>query len=250
MQLFGVEEVIMCRAFPSIFKGATRQWFVFLPPRSVSRFSQLRDAFTGQFASSCIFSRVAPSLFSDQQRPDESLIAFMTRFNMAYIQIPSLGNDIALIAIQIGLRSNAFLDDLTLRRPADFGQLLQRTRTYMTLKDHNSAQAAFDPKVERHRESKRDASSERDHRRDRSSRRSETRPHRIEHPRKEHTPPMAPGEQVSIRSADRWCTFHKHPIHDTTDCRVLKSRIDSQARTSRPSSSKRSASSRSTSPGR
>ncbi|GAB2264930.1 hypothetical protein Dimus_037794 [Dionaea muscipula] len=117
MQLFGVDDAIMCRAFPATFTGAARRWYVSLAPYSISHFSQLREAIVSQFASSCTPSRAAASLFSIRQQTDESLRDFMTRFNRTHIQIPGLSSELAMTAVLIGLRSGVFLDDLTLRPP-------------------------------------------------------------------------------------------------------------------------------------
>ena len=49
MQLQGVADEIMCRAFPMTLKGATRIWFSRLTPNSVSTFKQLSAQFTVHF---------------------------------------------------------------------------------------------------------------------------------------------------------------------------------------------------------
>ena len=49
MQLQGVADEIMCRAFPMTLKGATRIWFSRLTPNSVSTFKQLSTQFTAHF---------------------------------------------------------------------------------------------------------------------------------------------------------------------------------------------------------
>ncbi|GAB2239690.1 hypothetical protein Droror1_Dr00025603, partial [Drosera rotundifolia] len=103
MQLYNVEDAILCRAFPSTFIGAARQWFASLAPQSISRFSQLRKAFVGQFACCCVVARTAPSLFAIRQKPNESLREFMFRFNRAYIQIPGLSGEVAVVALQTRL---------------------------------------------------------------------------------------------------------------------------------------------------
>ena len=46
MQLQRVADEIMCRAFPTTLKGATRIWFSRLTPNSVSTFKQLSTQFT------------------------------------------------------------------------------------------------------------------------------------------------------------------------------------------------------------
>ena len=49
MQLQGVADEIMCRAFPTTLKGATRIWFSRLTPNSVNTFKQLSAQFTTHF---------------------------------------------------------------------------------------------------------------------------------------------------------------------------------------------------------
>ena len=46
MHLQGVANEIMCRAFPTMLKGATRIWFSRLTPNSVSTFKELSAQFT------------------------------------------------------------------------------------------------------------------------------------------------------------------------------------------------------------
>ena len=49
MHLQGVANEIMCRAFPTTLKGATRIWFSRLTPNSVNTFKQLSAQFTTHF---------------------------------------------------------------------------------------------------------------------------------------------------------------------------------------------------------
>ena len=49
MQLQGVSDEIMCKAFPTTLKGATKIWFSRLTPNSVSTFKQLSAQFTAHF---------------------------------------------------------------------------------------------------------------------------------------------------------------------------------------------------------
>ncbi|GAB2288220.1 hypothetical protein Dimus_037982 [Dionaea muscipula] len=200
-----------------------------LQPRTISWFSQLKNSFVGQFASSCTFSRAAPSLFSVRQRTDKSLRDIMSRFNKAYIQIPSLGGDVAMVALQTGLRSGAFLDDLTLRKPEDFEQLLQRAQDYMTL--DSSRTSRQEPRKETESRSI-------DKRCRKSSHRSNTRPSRVSNPpwvaeRGQvlaaqsnrgyvKAPVNKPTPRAIPQEKKRWCSFHKECAHDSRDCRVLR----------------------------
>ncbi|GAB2274494.1 hypothetical protein Dimus_039089 [Dionaea muscipula] len=156
----------MCRKFPSTFKGAARKWYTSLAPSSISRFSQLKDAFIGHFASSCAFSRAAPGLLR------ESLREFMARFNKVYIQIPGLSGEVAVVALQTGLRPGVLTDDLILHPPRSFGELLQRARSYMTLEDQNRTLAARDTSFSRNSEWRNETRSDGPDRRGRQEKRS------------------------------------------------------------------------------
>ncbi|GAB2278416.1 hypothetical protein Dimus_039288 [Dionaea muscipula] len=205
MQLFGLDDAIMCRAFPATFKGAARRWYASLAPHSISCFSQLREAFVGQFASSCIPSRATSSLFSIKQRSDEPLRDFMARFNRTYIQIPGLSGEVATTAILTGLRPGVFLDDLTLRPPHSFTELLQRARSFMTLEDQTRTRMTSDIRDRRRRESSEDdsdCSPERRHRRRRRSLQRRSRSYRMSHPGEEPASQAPPTEQIFMGSDD------------------------------------------------
>ena len=49
MHLQGVPDEIMCRAFPTTFKGPAQVWFNKIPPNSVSFFNKLSKLFVNNF---------------------------------------------------------------------------------------------------------------------------------------------------------------------------------------------------------
>ena len=49
MYLQGVADEIMCKAFPTMLKGAARIWFSRLTPNSISTFKELSDQLTAHF---------------------------------------------------------------------------------------------------------------------------------------------------------------------------------------------------------
>ena len=49
MHFQGVPAKIMCRVFPTTFKGSTRVWFSKIPPNSVSSFEELSKLFVNNF---------------------------------------------------------------------------------------------------------------------------------------------------------------------------------------------------------
>ena len=49
MHLQGVADEIMCKAFPTMLKGAARIWFNRLTPNSINTFKELSAQFTAHF---------------------------------------------------------------------------------------------------------------------------------------------------------------------------------------------------------
>ncbi|GAB2267848.1 hypothetical protein Dimus_038687 [Dionaea muscipula] len=83
MSLQKFSDGMMCRAFPSTFKGAARRWFHRLPPNSISSFEEFAEKFIAQFASSSVFTKSIPNLFDVKQKANETLRQFMSRFSKA-----------------------------------------------------------------------------------------------------------------------------------------------------------------------
>jgi len=50
--LYTTEDVVMCKAFPTILKGPALEWFTSLPPYSINCFATLFHLFMTQFAKS------------------------------------------------------------------------------------------------------------------------------------------------------------------------------------------------------
>ncbi|GAB2224417.1 hypothetical protein Drorol1_Dr00005176 [Drosera rotundifolia] len=68
----------------------------------------------------------------------------MFRFNRAYIQFSGLSGEVAVVALQTGLLPGLFTNNLTLKLPRNFGDLLHRTHNYMALEDQNQSRASLE----------------------------------------------------------------------------------------------------------
>ena len=73
MHLQGVADEIMCRAFPTMLKGATRIWFSRLTPNSINTFKELSAQFTTHFIRGHRYKKSMTCLMSIRQQKDESL---------------------------------------------------------------------------------------------------------------------------------------------------------------------------------
>ena len=64
MHLQGVQDEIMCRAFPTTLKGPTRIWFSRLTPSSINTFKELSAQFTSHFIGGHRYKRSTACLMT------------------------------------------------------------------------------------------------------------------------------------------------------------------------------------------
>ena len=71
---------ILCRSFPTILKGAAREWFTKLPTSSINSFKQLSNAFLRHFVGGQRPKRLADHLLTIRQGEKETLRLYVKRF--------------------------------------------------------------------------------------------------------------------------------------------------------------------------
>ena len=103
MHLQGVPDEIMCRAFPTTLKGPARIWFSRLTPNSINTFKELSAQFTSHFIGGHRYKRSTTCLMSIEQREDETLRSYITRFNKEALSIDETDDKILVAAFTNGL---------------------------------------------------------------------------------------------------------------------------------------------------
>ncbi|XP_057803311.1 uncharacterized protein LOC131018613 [Salvia miltiorrhiza] len=117
-------EGIKCRIFSITLTGIAQQWFRALEPDSVHSFKQLHDTFMWQFASSKCAAMTAMSLMDLKQEPTETLKEFAARFTKASLEVLKAESQIKGYAFVRRLRPGAFFDNLQVKQPRDFDDIL------------------------------------------------------------------------------------------------------------------------------
>ena len=112
MQLQGVPDKIMCRAFPTTLKGPSRIWFNKLMPSSINTFKELSAQFTLHFIGRHRYKRSTAYLMSIKQQEDKTLRSYITRFNKEALSIYKADDKISVAAFMNGLRKGKFLFSL------------------------------------------------------------------------------------------------------------------------------------------
>ena len=102
----------MCRAFPTILRGAARIWFSRLTPNSINTFKELSAQFTSHFIGGHRYKKSTACLMSIKQREDETLRSYITRSNKEALSIDEADDKILVVAFTNGLRKGKFLFSL------------------------------------------------------------------------------------------------------------------------------------------
>ncbi|XP_043699970.1 uncharacterized protein LOC122650636 [Telopea speciosissima] len=119
----GPLDAIMRRALPSTLKGATRQWFAHLKPRSLSSFVELGQAFLAHFMSSRVHKKTAANLLAVKQRPNETIRGFLTRFNNEALEVRGFDPMVKFQALRSGIRDVELKKSLITDEPVDMYEL-------------------------------------------------------------------------------------------------------------------------------
>ncbi|XP_043687763.1 uncharacterized protein LOC122638980 [Telopea speciosissima] len=250
----GTSDAILCRAFPSTLKGAMRQWFSRLPPRSLSNFTALGRAFLAHFVSSRVHKKIAANLLAIKQQSEESIRSFLTRFNKEALQGQNLDLMEKFQALRSGIRDTELKKSLIMDEPGDMYELFSRCEKYINLaevlaaeREDKTEKKAQEKKEEIPREAgsklNRDDVDGKNRRDDRKAwvpravyREFEPSYIALTHARahilneiKDQTTLRWPAKMVKPaheRNKNKYCRFYQDHGHNTEECRQLKGEIE------------------------
>ena len=126
---------LMCRAFPTTLKRATRVWFNKIPPRTIADFEQLSKGFVRHFIGGQRHKKSTGHLLNIQQAEGESLRQYITRFNKELLQVDESEDQVILTTFQVGLLLGDFFFLTTKSPPKRVAKLLCKAQKYMNAKD-------------------------------------------------------------------------------------------------------------------
>ena len=218
-----------------------------LTPNSISTFKEL----SAQFTSHCIgghrYKKSTACLMSIKQREDETLRFYITLLNKEALSIDEADDKILVTAYTNGLRKGKFLFSLYKNVPETMSKVLYWATEYMNVED---ALLAREEKP-RKRERLEDAQQDQGRKKLRTGeKRDERRLKPLGGRFTSFTSLNAPLDQVlmqikdegtltflgklksdlSKRSRNKYCRFHRDHGHDTVDCYDLKQQIETLIR--------------------
>ncbi|XP_058217315.1 uncharacterized protein LOC131328385 [Rhododendron vialii] len=239
MLLHGILDQIMCRAFPTTLKGSARVWFGKLASGSIKTFSRLSQLFVEHFYNGRRQHRPTTYLLSVKQKEDETMRAYLKRFNNEALLVDEADDKVVLLTFIGGLQSTKFVYSLSEKPPGTVAELMHKAQKHInaeeamaargkeTLRSSKKRAEADPPKPPRDSKSdKKLRSGDRLRFRERFERFTplNTMPermlvHLINGPELQWPRVMKLGV---LKDQSKYCHFHRDHVHETSDCIKLK----------------------------
>nr|XP_023892593.1 uncharacterized protein LOC112004585 [Quercus suber] len=220
---------IMCRSFPTTFKGAAREWFTKLLTSSIDNFDQLSNAFLRHFIGGQRPKRPADYLFTIRQGEKETLRSYVKRFTRETLEVDEADDKVQLTTFKASLKSRDLVASLAKNPPKTMAEMLIKAQKYMNVEDALAAIRDIEKPGDRGRkeDERRGQKRERpdrqtndgNRRRDDKNLKAIKDEHYLKWPRPLHSP-------TNVREKNKYCQFHKDHGHYTEDCRDLKEQIE------------------------
>ena len=103
MELHGYQDSVRCKAFAITLKGPALAWFNRLPPSSIFLFRELSIAFVSHFIGARTYRKPSYHLLTIKQSSQESLRAYVQRFNVESLKVDIPDEKFAITAFIAGL---------------------------------------------------------------------------------------------------------------------------------------------------
>ncbi|XP_075521560.1 uncharacterized protein LOC142554767 [Primulina tabacum] len=212
---------IKCKVFLTTLVDSAQRWFEGLTSQSISSFKDFQKVFLHRFSSSKKYKKTAFSLFEVKQNPEESLRAYIRRFNRVALDVPTCATETKTTAFTWGLREGEFFKSLTKKVPGDFEDLLSRAEKYINMEE---AQKQKRDSVRKEKGDRMSKPEERGQKRGNTGHFSHHVPLKIAREREvqECSRDLAPDHQLSRPKKSGFCSFHKVCHHNTENCKELK----------------------------
>ena len=110
-------------------------WFNKIPPNSISFFEELSKLFVNNFNGGQRHKHSSSSLLTIEQRENESLRSFITRFNREALTVDEVDDKLLLATFHNGVNSDLFIHKLYEKKPQSMTELVHSAQNFMNAKN-------------------------------------------------------------------------------------------------------------------
>lgn len=146
-------EETMCNAFPMYLEGKARGWFWDLPRGSIRSFEDLAEQFLLRFYQRKRLTKTIADLMNIRQGRDETLKAFVDRFNDESMQVEGRTDQLVISAFMNGIQPGILYTRLAQETPQNIKELHERVEIFCKGEEANRRKRENE-KLERKQEDK------------------------------------------------------------------------------------------------
>ncbi|XP_014506309.1 uncharacterized protein LOC106766065 [Vigna radiata var. radiata] len=126
---------VKCRAFSLSLRGEALEWYYTLPPNSVDSFCMLMGMFKKQYSTNRYEEVTAAELVNLRQGKDETLRAFMHRYNHAARKIKGVSPEFIISSLPNCLKAGFVSESLYAELPSTLEELQQKMAKFIKMED-------------------------------------------------------------------------------------------------------------------
>ncbi|XP_047168772.1 uncharacterized protein LOC124837455 [Vigna umbellata] len=240
MAFYTDNDPVICRAFSLSLKDEALEWFHTLPQNSIDCFATIESLFRKQYATNRRPEMTAAELVNTKQEKDETLKAFMQRYNETARRVKDISHTFIISNLSSCLRSGYFAEQLYAGPLASMEELQSTIAKFIRIEDLRNS-----------RKKQQQDTSNHDAKKPAKRPTNDNKPYRT--PRKEsgwtsnydrYTTLNAPrakvleealhAELLTVRrkatpknaDSSKACRFHMNHGHDTEECNMVKDELE------------------------
>ncbi|XP_019432723.1 PREDICTED: uncharacterized protein LOC109339687 [Lupinus angustifolius] len=147
MLFHGASNPIMSRAFPLTLKIAALQWFTRLAPNSTNTWETLASVFNTRFTASKEQPRSSYTLSDIRQGSNESIRAYLDRFNTEAMKVRTLSPEVAVHVLVMGLQEGLFCTELAKYTDLTMEDLRAKAQQFINLEETHHMHTHTEPQT-------------------------------------------------------------------------------------------------------